>query len=346
MRKRICSLTVALTIATPLSATAADSPWQNQPVEARGALTAVTSGPEGTWAFGEGPDGRSFALRGAEDWRPVPIPDVGRVHHAQSGWAVGTRGALRWADGWRRVSVAQRAGVTTTLHAVEGDPLDPGRAWAVGADTVPGTQWRRGVVQRWDGSAWRAVPVPEHLLDASSDLTGVEPRGGDEVFAYGVDHDRSGDHVVVLRYSGGTWAKVPVSRRAGHDEHVVAHSSEAARLVGWTAPVGAPASARRPLVLRLDAETHEVVRERVPATAAELTGATSEYGTPLAVGHTRDGRPFAIRLSGDPANGRWIADPVPAVRGRLLAVAGIVVPNIWAVGVTSDNRPLVLRDSP
>ncbi|MEU6148704.1 hypothetical protein ABZ816_01755 [Actinosynnema sp. NPDC047251] len=346
MRKRIWSLTVALTLATPLPATAADSPWQTQPVEARGALTAVSSGPEGTWAFGEAPDGRSFALRGAEDWQRVPIPDVGRVHHAQSGWAVGRRGALRWTDGWQRVRVAERAGTSTTLQAVEIDPLAPELAWAVGAETVPGTQWRRGVVQRWDGTAWRGVPVPDGLLDTSSELTGVAPRGGDEVFVYGIDHDRSGSRVVVLRYAGGTWTNVPVSRRAGYDEQVVGHNSEAARLVGWTAPVGAPASARRPLVLRVNPDNREVVRERVPATAAELTGVTSEYGTPLAVGHTADGRPYAVRLSGDSENGTWIADPVPPVRGRLLAVAGIVVPNIWAVGVTAANRPLVLRDEP
>ncbi|MEV0678958.1 hypothetical protein AB0I60_20810 [Actinosynnema sp. NPDC050436] len=346
MRKRIWSLTVALTLATPLSATAADSPWQNQPPDGRGALTAVTSGPEGTWAFGETPEGRSYALRWTDDWQPAPIPDIGRVHHAQSGWAVGRRGALRWADGWQRVPVAARPGTTTTLEAVETDPLDGARAWAVGAETAPGTQRRRGVVQRWDGTAWRQVPVPEALLDGSSELTGVEPRGGDEVYVFGVDHDRSGDRVVVLRYAAGAWTSVPVPRRAGYDEHVAGHSSMAARLVGWTAPVGAPASARRPLVLRLEPETREVVRERVPATAAELTSATSEYGTPLAVGHTADGRPFAVRLSGDPAEGRWIADPVPSVRGRLLAIAGIVVPDIWAVGVTPANRPLVLRDSP
>ncbi|WP_433273783.1 hypothetical protein ACQPZF_19975 [Actinosynnema sp. CS-041913] len=357
MRKRI-SLLMALAVAVvPVPASASDSSWQPQSAAARGTFTAVTTGSDDAstaWAFGIGPHGRSFAVRTtgqfAEEWMPAAVPDVGRVHHAAGRWAAGERGALRWVDGaWRRVPFAGRPGAVTTVRAVEVDPLDGERAWAAGVETVPGTPWRRGVVQRWDGSHWQAVPVPTGLLDASSELTAVLPWVAGEVLAFGVDHDRSGDRVLVLRYDGRTWTRVPTPHRPGHDEHVAGYAPASARLVGWTAPVGAPPSARRPLVYRVNPETRELVRERTPAVAAELTAVTTEYGTPLAVGHTAAGRPFAMHLTGDPEEGLWAADAMPDIRGKLLAVSGILVPNIWAVGVASGpagDRPLVLRNSP
>ncbi len=352
MRKRMSLWAAAvLVIAVPPAAVAAESQWQVQDSAPWGTLTAVAAGPEafGTWAFGVGPHGGSFAVHAvgefAEKWTSAPVPDVGRVHHAHGGWAVGDRGALRWVEGaWRRVPFATRPGVTTSLRVVETEPLDKDRAWAVGVETA--TRWQRGVVQHWDGSRWTPVQVPAGVLDASSELTGVLPWVDGVVYAFGVDHDRSGDRVLVLRYDGRTWTRLSAPHRPGYDEHVAGHTPDSARLVGWTAPAGAPPSARRPLVYAVDQETGGLTAERTPDVAAELTASATEYGTPIAVGHTAAGRPFAVRLWGDPADVRWEADPMPDVRGRLLAVSGMVVPNIWAVGGTTSGRPLVLRNSP
>ncbi|ONI88625.1 hypothetical protein ALI144C_06225 [Actinosynnema sp. ALI-1.44] len=346
---------VACLVSTATSAWAGTSGWQvRSDVGSDGALTAVATIPMGSanaWAFGVRRDGTTYAIHSigefADQWAPVDVPDVGRVHSLRHVWAAGEKGALRWTDGkWLRVPVPGHA----VVRAIETDPVAEETAWAVGAEQ--NATGKRGVVLKWDGARWRAAPVPRGLVDDSSELTGALVTS-DGVFVYGIDHDRRhGGRVIALRFDGRSWSVLPTPPpRPGYEEHVTSYDVAATRLVGWTAPVGASPRLRNPLIYHVDSATGRLTKEDVPAVAGWLTGVTTEYGTPLVVGTTASSRPLAMRLRYDgDRRTSWDADEMPDIRsGQLLAVGGTIVPNIWAVGSTAGrhgDRPLMLRYSP
>ncbi|ALG12089.1 hypothetical protein AOZ06_39145 [Kibdelosporangium phytohabitans] len=315
-------------------------------------MATIPEGSANAWAFGVRRDGSTYAMRSigefADQWAPVDVPDVGRVHALRHVWAAAEKGSLRWADGkWLRVPVPGRP----VLRAIETDPVVENTAWAVGAEQTS-TSRQRGAVRKWDGTHWRVVPVPPALVDDSSELTGALV-STDGVFVYGIDHDRHrGGRVIALRFDGTSWSALPAPPpRPGYEEHVTSHDSSASRLVGWTAPVGASPQLRVPLIYHVDSTTGLLTKEDIPRVAGWLTAVTTEYGTPLVVGSTASQRPLAMHLRYD-GEGRtsWTVDEMPDIRnGQLLAVGGTIVPNIWAVGSTRGHhgeRPLMLRYSP
>ncbi|MGI5215884.1 hypothetical protein [Plantactinospora sp. CA-290183] len=99
---------------------------------------------------------------------------------------------------------------------------DPRNVWAVGHrdDPTGRTQSQPGAM-RFDGTAWQALPTPEHRSATPkpremAKLTEVVAVAGDNVWAFG-DHDENpaatdptGHHtIIVLHWDGSTWRKAP-----------------------------------------------------------------------------------------------------------------------------------------
>lgn len=297
-------------------------------------------------AFGVRRDGRTFAytldtMTPGAGLQPMQVPDVGRVLEADEGWAVAESGSLHYEDGrWVRHAFARRPGTTVQMRdiAVAGEP------WAVGTESVMGTRATRGMVQRWDGHAWRIVPVPDGLLDDSSSLGTLY--ASDPLFVFGIDHDRvRGDRSIALQFDGVSWRRSVLPTRDGQLDVLDDTAPQIA--VGWTAPVSAPLQ-RRPLVYRFDGQQARWVRNALPGASAHarLTAAANDYGLPLAIGNTADGRLRAwIGSVGDDGRIEFVVDDVPALRGAVFDSTGTIVNNLWAFGyrqTPQGRKPLLL----
>ena len=323
--------------------------WRIGPeVPAAGELTAGTQAPDSSTlvTFGVGPDGRTFAHT-MDSYAPVPalmrvpVPNVGRVHDADGEWAVAGTAALHYENGrWVRHAFAKRAG--TQLH-MRDIAAGPGEAWAVGTETVPGTRTSRGIVQHWDGSAWRILPVADGLLDGSSALTTLYL--SDRLTVFGIDHDATrGEQAIALQFDGTGWSRVRLPTRAGWVD-TIDDTAAPAMGVGWTAPIGAP-HRRRPLAYTLDFESGRWVRVEAPGKHAQLTAAASDYGIPLAIGNTTDGRLYATRVNTDDSGrSTMLCDEVPPIRGAVFDTTGSIRHQLWAFGYRSTaqgRKPLLL----
>lgn len=299
-------------------------------------------------AFGVRRDGCTFAytldtLTPGARLRPVPVPDVGRVLDADDSWAVAEYGSLQHDNGaWVRHAFARRPGTTVRMR----DIAAAGEPWAVGTESVVGTRATRGIVQRWDGRAWRIVPVPDGLLDDSSSLTTLY--ASDPLFVFGVDHDRvRGDRAIALQFDGTRWSRSVLPTLEGQLDVLEDTSPQIA--VGWTAPLSAP-SQRRPLVYRFDYEQARWVRNALPAAAAvnaQFTAAATDYGLPVAIGNSANGGLLAvIGVFGDSSvNIEFAMDDVPPLQGAVADTAGNIVNNLWAFGyqqTPQGRKPLLL----
>ncbi|MEU7001883.1 hypothetical protein [Nonomuraea sp. NPDC046570] len=128
-----------------------------------GSLAAVTAGKGGIWAVGSTGD-QPLILRGGASgtgWKVSPVPSI---------------------PGGKLTRVWQGAGA---------------EAWAVGY-TGAALETSKPIALRFDGTAWRQVPVPV----AKGRLSGLTADSSGTVWASGVDLSR-GKQVLFLRYSGG-----------------------------------------------------------------------------------------------------------------------------------------------
>jgi hypothetical protein len=177
---------------------------------AAGALLSVWGPDErSVWAVGGQPDaGAAFRFDGRA-WAPVPGlpagPGLSWAHGAgRTVWFVGEGGrALRLRDA--RVE-ATPTGVGATLWGVWAAGDD--EAWAVGGDAV-GRGPADPVLLRWDGEAWRRVPVPPLDREVRA-LFKVWGTGPDDVFAVGAGG-------VILHWDGRAWSP----QESGVDDDLV-----------------------------------------------------------------------------------------------------------------------------
>ncbi|MFB4315940.1 hypothetical protein [Actinomadura sp. 21ATH] len=100
---------------------------------------------------------------------------------------------------WTRVPVEQDTRLGTITDVL---PLAAGEAWAAGVDWTDGGG--RPVLLRWDGAAWKHVPVPAGL----NALSRIARAPDGTLWANGHATDRPAAPGLI-RYRGGAWERVP-----------------------------------------------------------------------------------------------------------------------------------------
>lgn len=293
--------------------------WRRVTVPAAtGGLDAVLPlGPDDVWAVGsraddpddpadgDGPGGpgRGLALHfDGRAWREVPLP----------------------------AEPAARAAHPFALAA------DPGGLWAVGASAAGRTAQPRPLALRWDGRAWREVPLPDPGGDAVLLAAAPDRAGG--LWAVGVAYDPDGTgRPLTLHRDGTGWHPVDAPAPAGRTstlEAVAAFAPDDVWAAGGTGPADDPA---RPFLLHWDG-TRWQSADLPAGTGGVLHAlAAADDGTLWAAGEQpADATPgFTLRRRA----GVWShagADRTPAGDGAsLLAVAAVPGTGAaWAVGST------------
>ncbi|MFD1543760.1 hypothetical protein [Nonomuraea guangzhouensis] len=227
-----------------------DGSWQLVPGPSAGEgppsrLNAVAAaGPDDVWAVGEtGRAGQTRPLAMHWDGRawsvvPVPEPPVGdavlssvAVRSADEAWAVGYAPSavvghgvepyvLRWnGTSWNRVPVPNDGEVGLALADVavgpRGEVVATGESRRRGAD---GDITRRPAVLRYDGTAWRTIPVPASYQSADSYLNDVAISRKGKVWIAG--HSPGGEAFATL--NGDTWELVDGASPEGFTHKAIA----------------------------------------------------------------------------------------------------------------------------
>jgi hypothetical protein len=184
------------------------------PAEGTGFLHTAAAGHGSVWAFGISVDGgRPFGTlvfrRDERGWRRVEVPGIGRVNRAvvvseTEVWVVGDGTSLHWSGGaWRVVPIEvlpDREAQLFGLVAFGGSDV-----WTAGFAAGPDDA--RGVVQRWDGTRWSDLPLPD--VAEHWGLAGVHGVAPDDLWVVGGVHDPVGP-AVALHWDGSVWRFVQV----------------------------------------------------------------------------------------------------------------------------------------
>ncbi|GAA4957999.1 hypothetical protein GCM10023205_20620 [Yinghuangia aomiensis] len=217
--------------------------------------------------------------------------------------------------------------------------LGPRDAWAVGyqGDTGGGPP----IVQHFDGTAWRNVPVSGH--DGKGQFDAVLPVGPHDVWALGHWNDAAAynDRALAMHFDGRTWRETPVPATPAN---VSAYAFGAAALGPsdvWM--VGATAVDRlddaKPLAYHWDGQAWtDVPTPDTGGHALLFAAAPDRTGGVWAVGVAYDangtGRPLAERWDGR----AWRIVDVPHDADKAYSLEGVTVlapDDVWAVGSVS-----------
>ena len=191
--------------------------WKREVVASAGILHAAAAGDHGVaWACGILPQesGRFATLifrRHGQGWEQAEAPQIGRVNRALAVsdadiWAVGDGRSLHW-DGlrWQKVPTAVIQGSQPQFFGLVQFGADD--VWTAGYAPTRDYRQARGTVQRWDGSAWRDLPMP--AVAASWSLSGIAGASPQDVWAVGQVHGERNDPLA-LHFDGQEWQHVPV----------------------------------------------------------------------------------------------------------------------------------------
>jgi hypothetical protein len=199
------------------------------------------------WAGGIGtgnPDDLMMHWNGTR-WAKVAIPgktdnlDSVSADSASDAWAVGygsaglktVNVALHWnGTSWAKTAVPS-VGVTPVVdQLVSVSALSPDDAWAVGSFSA-GNGHDKGLVLRWNGTAWARVAVPQPVRDNPLAVTVLSPND-----AWAVGEYFAGPHfaqnVLVLHWNGTSWARVTTPKISGYLTAVSAQSASDIWAVG------------------------------------------------------------------------------------------------------------------
>lgn len=270
----------------------------------RGRMNALGSdGAGGVWLTGDHPD--------------AAAPGVTTAHWDGSVWKPETAPLLEPTLGASLLSVAAAG---------------PRDVWAVGArQPDSGYLTFLGLIEHWDGTAWRQIPGPQ--LDADYwTLDGVTVRGAADVWAVGTVA-RPGElgRPLLLHWDGTAWTRVPVPFLDGLQGDLYGVAADGAEGVWAVGSYRAGDGTERVLAAHWDGRRWS--RCDLPAVAGRLRQVTAVPGDVAAAGQSPDGQPLLFRLGAD----GWQRVTVPAVDGDA-SVAGLVRtgPQLTLVGSAFD----------
>src|SRR5262249_10877229 len=133
--------------------------------------------------------------RHGQGWEQVEAPQIGRVNRALAVsdadiWAVGDGCSLHW-DGstWQKVPTAVIEGTYPQFFGLAQFGADD--VWTAGFAPTHGHPQAGGAVQRWDGPAWTALPMP--AVAASWSLSGIAGASPQDLWAVGRVHGPRND---------------------------------------------------------------------------------------------------------------------------------------------------------
>jgi hypothetical protein len=201
------------------------------------AVDAITA--DDAWAVGLywQRNGSSYRYRSliahwdGSTWRAVPNPGTTELFGVSAVtrddvWAVGTNQRLHW-DGRRWTVVPPPAAQLPTVVLRSVSAVSSRLVWAVGFVAFScgeGQVCGRPVIERYDGTGWSVVPIPD---GGQGGLQGVVGVSAGRAWAVGNGGDRGG--TLVLRWDGRTWREVA----SPHDEEGSLWSVDATSAVAW-----------------------------------------------------------------------------------------------------------------
>ncbi|HEY7401808.1 MAG TPA: hypothetical protein VH989_13045 [Actinomycetota bacterium] len=263
-----------------------------------------------------------------------------------SGWIVGmsfvgghgrTFSARPEGAGWAAVDTPNAGPSYNVLEDVSIVSAD--EAWAVGA-SFDRRKIGRALTERWNGTAWEVVALPDTGLGDASLLGVAADASG--AWAVGSAATRDGERPLILRWDGDAWAEVRAERAGPNTElnDVALAGDGGAWAVGATVH---ESGARSPLVERWDGERWSLVpiaAESGYLSAITVAGPDQGWAVGAAFGPAGI-RPLALRWNGTV----WSPAPIeyPGASSAFVAVDASEPDDAWAVGWVGDEdrRPLV-----
>lgn len=225
------------------------------------------------------------------------------------------------------------------LHAVSA--LSSGAVWAVGDSYTDGLA-EQSLIERWDGSAWRAIPYPTGLSLAN--VLAISPN---DVWASGFNitprNEHGGGVLIVVHWNGTAWSTVPSPTPSVNNAFLLgmaAVSSNDVWMVGQTYPTP---FVSLPLTERWDGASWKIVANAdLPGVTESLLNSVARIpGTNQlwAVGYALKGprpayeQPLIERWDG----ASWQVVSVPTLPsgsfgGVLHDVVALSATDAWAVG--------------
>ncbi|MFD0687227.1 hypothetical protein [Actinomadura fibrosa] len=249
--------------------------------------------------------------------------------------------ALGAAPDWRKVPHSAEEGTLNDVAVLGG-----GDAWAVGLRQPP-YETATPVAEHWDGSSWKAVPVPATPTGTGS-LDGVSAVASNDVWAVG---DSTGQGPVIRHWNGTAWTAVPpaappegVHPGADRLNDVAAVSATDAWAVGLFSDWNAPGPAT--LIERWDGTRWS----RVPAPSPGRLSNTLQSVAAVsasdvwAVGYYYGEKDTNVALVLHWDGRAWTRSPVtlPSGNTQLQSVTAVSAKDVWAVG-DHEGRPFVLH---
>src|SRR5689334_8391998 len=236
---------------------------------------------------------------------------------------------------WTNVP-SQAVGSGSALDDV--DALSATSAWAVGGNGD-------GIVERYDGSAWRAVTTPKLASGATgwALLRGVDASSATSALAVG----EANGAAAALRWNGSSWGKVPAAAPSGSALYdVKAFSPTDAWAVGRIAP----AFNGLTLIEHWQGSSWTQVASPSPGTRDNTLSAVagSAPNDVWAVGYSHD-LPYGNRalhsLIEHYDGSAWTRVPSPDldVQTVLNGVVALSSNDAWAVGYASNQGAVVMH---
>ncbi|WP_377270198.1 hypothetical protein [Peterkaempfera sp. SMS 1(5)a] len=345
-------------LGTALPAQAAAATWSPEavPVDQAALLGVTAVGSHTTWAVGVQltPSGKATLqtplLVGRDDrdglgWRRIPTPadqvsgsrfNAVSAASADDVWLTGDAddtGILteHW-DGaaWQTVRAPVQPNNGAGLLGVA--TVSPADAWGVGWATAADESGDfAGLIEHWDGFAWKALPLPAAGTAVLNTVTAVSAH---DVWAGGFD---TGDQPVLLHYDGATWKQLPKPAIAGLYGEVNALTADGPNDVWAVGRVLTSETDRgHALVLHWNGSSWQQVK--APAHAGPLSSASVAPGGLLAAGlDTAQEQGIAVRWKDDAVRLQTLPTPVDGARdmpagvgvsGRTATVVGsLAVPD-------------------
>lgn len=232
-----------------------------------------------------------------------------------------TAGRARPVPAWGSEPVPQFGSGRSELHAIS--VVSPTDAWAVGVVGISQDRGASPLVERWDGTSWSLVDLPDI---SGAELYGVVEVAPDDVWMVGTFN--STRESLVLHWDGSSVARVATPNPGANRNDLYAVTASGPDDV-WA--VGSTSSGvTDPLTLHWDGATWRVVKAPGTASYDELRGVTAVAPDDVWAVGVLDYQASALHWNG----ARWSRVDVPVSGGStsLSAVSAAAPNEVWAVG--------------
>ena len=238
---------------------------------------------------------------------------------------------------WTNVP-SQAIGSGSALDGV--DALSATSAWTVGGNDD-------GIVERYDGTSWKAVSSPSLLSSPTSwaMLHGVDAVSATSALAVG----EANGTAAALRWNGSSWSKVAVATPSGSASALNAVKAFSAS-DAWAVGRIAPSLNGLTLIERWQGSSWAQVASPSPGTRDNVLSdvAGSASNDVWAVGYSRD-LPYGNRarhsLTEHYNGSSWtrVASPDLDIQTVLNGVVSLSPANAWAVGYASNKGAVAMH---